>query len=119
MSSNSKAAIAVIISSPPTADLEASELILALAAFDLPVQVFFVGLGVSWLLEQQPRKPQGKSATKVLAALPIYGVEEVFCAAESIAQLSIGPEAISKLAKLATNDELAAKISLCQHCLTF
>lgn len=119
MSSSSEATIAVIINTPPTADLEASELILALATFDLPVQLFFMDLGVSWLLEQQARKPQGKSAAKILAALPMYGVEQVYCSEESIALLSIKPEAINKLAKLASNKELAAKISRCRHCLTF
>lgn len=116
---NSEAAIGIIINTPPTADLEASELALALAAFDLPVKLFFIGLGVSWLLEQEPRKPQGKSASKVLSALPMYGVEDVFCSVESLTKLALEKNEISTLAKVVSNSELRAEISRCQHCLTF
>lgn len=78
MLSASDPRISVVINTAPSADLEPAELILALAAFDLPVQVFFTGNGLFWLLPQEARKPNGKAPLKVLSAFPLYGVETLF-----------------------------------------
>ena len=58
MLSASEPRISVVINTAPSADLEPAELILALAAFDLPVQVFFTGNGLFWLLPQGSAKTQ-------------------------------------------------------------
>ena len=66
------------ITTPPTPDCEALEYALAMAAFDLDVRVLFSGRGLYWLTAgQQPRKPAGKNPEKLLAALPMYGIDEV------------------------------------------
>ena len=81
MLSSSDSSVLVIIRTPPNADLEAAELVLALAAFDLPVKVVFCDAGLFWLLPQQARKPNGKAAPKVLSAFPLYGIETLGCLA--------------------------------------
>ena len=111
--------IAVIISSAPNADLEASELVLALAAFDLPVELFFIGAGVLWLLPQAPRKPQGKAAYKVLSALPMYGVEKVYYRAEDASAYVLNAAGLADLAQAISATEMQTALANCQHCFTF
>lgn len=117
MSSNSN--IAVIIASAPSADVEASELVLALAAFDLPVKLFFIGAGVLWLVPQEPRKPQGKAAHKVLNALPMYGIEKVYYRTEDAAAYALNTTALVGLAQATTATEMQAMLTNSQHCFTF
>lgn len=120
MSSNSEpASIGIIISSPPSADLEASELALALTAFEMPVQLFFVGLGVTWLIDQQARKPNGKAANKVIAALPMYGVEQVFCCQSSLQTLAIEQNALPSFVSVLASESLQQQLQHCRQCLTF
>lgn len=76
--------ILIHIATPPTSDCEAIEFALAMAAFDLEVRVLFSGDGLFWLQpNQQPRKPGGKSPQKLLAALSMYGVEDIACINQS------------------------------------
>jgi tRNA 2-thiouridine synthesizing protein C len=66
------------ITTPPTPDCEALEYALALAAFDLDVAILFTGDGLFWLQENQAaRVSGGKNPSKLLAALPLFGIEEV------------------------------------------
>jgi len=70
--------ILINITRPPTADCEALEYALAMAAFDIDVKILFSGRGIDWLnAGQASRKPGGKSPTKLLAALPMYGIDNI------------------------------------------
>lgn len=66
------------ITTAPTPDCEALEYALAMAAFDLDVRLLFSGAGLAWLMAgQSPRKRDGKSPSKLLSALPMYGIDEL------------------------------------------
>lgn len=117
MSSNFN--VCIIINTPPSLDLEASELALALAAFDLPVQLILQGAGVLWLSPSQALKPNGKSASKVLSAFPIYGVDEIFYTAADIEQYGISSNSVPNFAKPISDTALASIVSQAKHCFTF
>lgn len=119
MSSNSSPIVGVIITTPPTLDSEASELALALAAFDMPIKLIFTGLGISWLVPQEARKENGKSASKVLAALPMYGVDEVYYSTEDATKLLFSNLSLPKFSQALTTEELQQQIAQCAHCVTF
>ena len=66
------------VTPPPSPDCEALEYALALAAFDLEVAIVFSGDGLFWLQpNQSARSVGGKSPSKLLAALPMFGIENV------------------------------------------
>jgi tRNA 2-thiouridine synthesizing protein C len=66
------------VTTPPSPDCEALEYALALAAFDLEVAILFTGDGLFWLQpNQEARSTGGKSPSKLLAALPMFGIGEV------------------------------------------
>ncbi len=68
------------ITTPPTPDCEALEYALAMAAFDLDVRVLFSGRGLHWLTQNQSaRRAGGKNPSKLLAALPMYGIDKAGC----------------------------------------
>lgn len=71
--------ILIHITQPPTPNCEALEYALAMAAFDLDVSILFSGRGVYWLKpSQQARITGGKNPQKLLAALPMYGIENIY-----------------------------------------
>lgn len=68
----------IYINTAPTRDCEALELALAMAAFDHHVNLVFAGAGRHWLnASQAPRCEGGKSPSKLLASLPMYGIKRV------------------------------------------
>lgn len=111
--------VSVIITQPPSLDLEASELALALAAFDLPVQLIMWGMGVTWLLPQESRKPNGKAAHKILAACPLYGIERIYCTQEDLDPYFADSTTLPSFVHVLNNEALAKLISNSQVCLTF
>lgn len=111
--------VLVVIETPPSPDLEASELALALAAFDIPVQVVFRGAGVFWLLAQNSRKEGGKSASKVLAAFPLYGIKHALVVGDDLNKYSLTINELIKPSKVISNINLAALIQSASHYFTF
>jgi len=70
--------ILILVTQPPTPDCEALEYALAMAAFDIPVKLLFVGDGAYWLQQNQTaRKTGGKSPSKLLAASSMYGIGDI------------------------------------------
>jgi tRNA 2-thiouridine synthesizing protein C len=66
------------VTTPPSPDCEALEYALALAAFDLEIAILFTGDGLFWLQpNQEARSAGGKSPSKLLAALPMFGIDQV------------------------------------------
>lgn len=117
--SSSSDYVVIIIETPPAPDLEASELTLALAAFDLPVQVVFTGAGVFWLLTQEARKKGGKSAAKVLKAFPLYGIDQALLTTEDIKTYSLNINNLAIKPKVKSTEDLHAIIQNAAHCFTF
>jgi len=111
--------VLIIIESSPTPDLEASELALALAAFDLPVQVLFRGAGVFWLLHQEERKIGGKSASKVLAAFPMYDIKKTLVTDQDIKKYNLNINSLIPSTSVIPTETLASLIKSAHHCFTF
>ncbi len=111
--------ILICIETPPSIDLEATEMALALAAFDLPVQVVFRGAGLFWLLNQEPRKEGGKSASKILKAFPLYDIHEVLVTEDDIEKYSIDIKDLLSHCKLISNNNLATLIQNASHYFSF
>lgn len=119
MLSVSESTISVVISTPPSADLEPAELILALAAFDLPVQVFFTGNGLFWLLAQEARKPNGKAPLKVLSAFPLYGVESLLYCREDQAALGLNAATLPTYSRAISRAEIGRHLQHSTQVFTF
>ncbi|UZE97897.1 sulfurtransferase complex subunit TusC [Alkalimarinus alittae] len=82
MSSNNAKQVLVILSSSPYGGSLAKEAIdycLAAAAFEQNIQLLFTGDSVLQLLkDQQPTGISQKNISKMLSALPIYGVDQFY-----------------------------------------
>jgi len=94
------------ITTPPTLDLEPVELGMACAAFDQRVVFVFSGEGIDWLQAgQQAKRPQGKSADKLIKALAMYDCEDVYYLASGVEDVAgfvknVRPVSSSELSKL-------------------
>lgn len=65
----------------------ALDMALSAAVFEQSVQLIFIDDGVFQLLDKQnPQQIGSKNTSAALAALPLYGIECVYVAAESLAQ---------------------------------
>ncbi len=110
----------LMLSSPPGQDMEALELALALAAFEHPVSVLLLGSGIGWLnTPQQPRKPGGKSPDKLMSALPMYDIEQVFYRVDDTNGHASPAGRQATLATGLSNDETRHLIQQHHHCLSF
>jgi tRNA 2-thiouridine synthesizing protein C len=104
--------ITVVISSAPDPDLEALELPLALAAFDQSVCLVFLGSGVFWLLdEQKSRRPEGKSPSRVVSALPLYDCGPLYYSRSDAERLNVSGAALSPLATPCSAEAIAGLLS--------
>jgi len=70
---------------------ESLDLALGFAVMDCDVAMLFVDDGVYQLLKQQAPAEQ-KSLAKNFAALPLYGIEQLFCDSDSLTGRGIRPE---------------------------
>ncbi len=111
--------VLISIETPPTLDLEAAELALALAAFDIPVKVVFRNQGLFWLLDQAPRKLGGKSAAKVLSSFALYDIEEMYAVENEVKEFDININDLPTLIKVKSNSELTQVIQDSAHYFTF
>lgn len=108
----------IYISTPPTPDCEALEYALALAAFDLDVAILFAGDGLFWLQSNQSaRSVGGKSPSKLLAALPMFGIEDV--GYSSSTALDAAGLNLTDTAKHLNQDECAQWLSRANHVVSF
>src|SRR5690554_2434330 len=111
--------VLISIETPPTLDLEAAELALALAAFDIPVKVVFRNQGLFWLLDQAPRKLGGKSAAKVLSSFALYVIEEMYAVENEVKEFDININDLPTLNKVKSNSELTQVIQDSAHYFMF
>lgn len=106
------------VTTPPSPDCEALEYALALAAFDLEVAIVFSGDGLFWLQpNQSARSVGGKSPLKLLAALPMFGIENV--GYSSSVALDADSLNLSDNATRLNQDECAQWLSRANHVVSF
>lgn len=111
--------LGIIIQSPPSLDLEPLELALACAAFECRIAILFQGHGLLWLAgQQQARREQGKSASKLLAALPMYDCENVYYLEPDAQKLAIPMNQIQHASAL-THKESQSLIQECKQVVSF
>jgi tRNA 2-thiouridine synthesizing protein C len=71
----------------------AIDVTLANAAFDQPVELLFMGDGVLQLLpDQDAAALERKNLGRLLASLPLYGIEQVYVDAEAAARYRVDLE---------------------------
>jgi len=76
-----------------TGALEAIEVALVAGVFDQDVAVLFKDDGVYQLLPQQDGALLGgRTVSKVLSALPEYGIEKLYACSQSLSSRAIDPE---------------------------
>ena len=81
---------------------ESLDAVLAMAVFDLDVDIFFTGHGVKQVLKNQDALPNGKLLGKQWASASIYGIENLWVCGKSYADngsgdLVMGTEIIDTL----------------------
>lgn len=87
---------------------------LANAAFDQPVEMLFLGDGVLQLLPAQDATALGrKNLARLLASLPLYGIEQVYVDAEAAARYRVNLQH-SPVAAVPL-DKAAMRALLCKH----
>lgn len=67
---------------------ESLDAVLAMAVFDLDVDIFFTGHGVKQVLKDQDALPNGKLLSKQWASASIYGIENLWVCSDSYADNS-------------------------------
>jgi tRNA 2-thiouridine synthesizing protein C len=110
----------IILTKAPTPDLEPVELLLALAAFEQNPKLLLLGPGIFHANSlQQEKKPQGKSAGKVLSVLPMYDCEEILISQSDLAKISLDVEDLQSFCRLVSDEEIKQLIQQSKHCVTF
>jgi tRNA 2-thiouridine synthesizing protein C len=110
----------IIISTPPTIDLEALELVLALAAFDQAPSLLLLGSGLHYANQlQEAKKLSGKSPAKVMSALPIYDCENIYIRRSDIGAQGLAEEDLHDFCQFVDNEEIQSIIKQSNHCVNF
>ena len=110
----------IIISSPPTLDLEPIELTLALAAFEQAPKLLFIGQGIHHLnVLQQMKKTNGKSPAKIISALPMYDCDDVFVAEQSMVNQGFIKTDLHPFCQFLNNEQMQELIKHSKHCVNF
>ncbi len=86
---------------------EALDIALAGGAYDLPVSMLFLDDGVYQLTDAQaPDTVQQKNLAANLQALPLFGVDELFVCAASLARRGLSDAALAIAAQTQTDEQL-------------
>lgn len=92
---------------------EALDIALAGGAFDLPIAMLFLDDGVFQLTAgQQPQSLDQNDLQANLHALPLFGIEELYVCARSLAERGMSAQPLDLPAKTVNDDEIRA---LLQH----
>ncbi|WP_207266188.1 sulfurtransferase complex subunit TusC [Pseudomonas sp. GW101-3H06] len=99
---------------------EALDIVLAGGAFDLPIGLLFLDDGVFQLATKQDAKAlQQKDLSANLQALPMFGVEELFVCAQSVARRGLDSNALSlEDARVLASHEITALIDRYDQVIT-
>lgn len=112
----------VVSRRPPGHSLARSALdtTLALAAFDMPVDLLLLGDGVLQLLPGQDARELGvRNLGKLLDSLPLYDVDTVHVDARAAARFGLTGQALPDYARLVSLEEQRALLSRYRHVLGF
>lgn len=111
-----------VFRSSPYAGLNAREGIEALfasAVFDPKLSVIFRDDGVFQLLNVNTNNEHTKNTSKMLASLPLYGIDELLAEKESLAARKIDISSIKLPLKLFDRSEFHRIAGNCDHILSF
>lgn len=93
---------------------DALDIALAGAAFELPISLLFLDDGVLQLMPgQQPEQLQLKNLQANLRALPMFGVEQLYVAGQSLAQRGLAPDQLALAADCL--DDAAVRALIAAH----
>lgn len=106
----------VIFRHPPfySSSRESLDMALALAAFDLPVQLLFCEQAVWCLGRQDADSIQHKDLSKMLSALGLYDIEQVFVSQECLHTANLHREQLHLAATALSSADIAALIAAAQ-----
>ncbi|MBL4882063.1 MAG: DsrE family protein [Oleispira sp.] len=108
----------IIISSAPTLDLEPVELLLALAAFEQQPSILLLGEGIfHGNTLQQCKRSNGKAASKIMSALPMYDCEEIFIYQADIERFGLETDILQPFCTLLDQQQLQQLIQQSKHCV--
>ncbi len=120
---DSKNSIVVLITSAPydgIAHRETMDAVLAMAAFDQPVQPIFLHDGVFQLLnEQNPERISQKNISKMITALPLYGIESVYALDDSLSERQVSPQHLLSLTTVIDRQCMNTLIQGASHVFSF
>lgn len=110
----------IIISNPPSLDLEPLELLLALAAFEQAPKVLLMGQGIHYANKfQQAKKTNGKSPSKVMSALPMYDCDEILIRKDDLIEQGLEATDLQDFCRLIDNQDIKQLINQSKHCVNF
>ncbi len=110
----------IIISTPPSLDLEPIELVLALAAFEQEPKLLLMGQGIHYANTlQQAKKAKGKSPSKVISALPMYDCEKIYVSAKGLADQGLEKSDLQDFCHLVDGEQIKQLIKQSKHCVNF
>lgn len=100
---------------------EGLDALLASALFDQRASVLFLGEGVWQLLktQQTPQNRPGKNHQKMLQALPLYDIENLFVHAPSLATRGLAVDALNLPAQVIDDSAAHALMNTADHILSF
>jgi len=93
---------------------------LAAAAFEQPIDVVFMGDGVLQLVSGQESQGVGRrNMGKLLASLPLYGIETVYVDQGSAERYGLDLEESPVPARMVDSSDIRAMVERCDHLLPF
>ena len=101
---------------------DALDLALVLAAFEQVPVLLYQGLGVHQLLLDASMETPFKHVGKILAALPMYDIEQVYVDQASLVDYGIKPEQLENLpvaCQLLTSHQVSDLLHSHQHVMVF
>ncbi|OEC35942.1 tRNA 2-thiouridine synthesizing protein C [Pseudomonas cuatrocienegasensis] len=98
---------------------ETLDIVLAGGAYDLPIGLLFLDDGVFQLFaEQAPKALQQKDLTANLQALPLFGIEALYCCAHSLGERGLGQTPLALPAELLDTSALQALLARYDQVIT-
>ncbi len=99
---------------------EALDLALAAATFDQHVDLLFLGAGCYQLIQAQNSNAiEAKSFSKMMAALPVYGIDTLLYEQDSLTKLGLKASQLAAPCKAVTHDEIASLYQQADHVFHF
>lgn len=99
---------------------DALDAILATSAYDQDLSIVFIDDGVFQLIDnQQAELIEQKSITRILSALPLYDITQLFVCAASLTARGIATDTLSDDVTVLEPDALKSLMSQQDHLLSF